>query len=227
MKITYRRWLPVLLAFATGALGVSTAVTAAASGGTDIGSGIVILGATVTCPGQPARSLDSTKAAAFMQTWLPYSIFGHAPDETPPSQLAVCHLRVADQWQSPHNRTLIVYYATDGTDAWVGMPSQDVADGVYVSKERWIRSPSPQQTRAAFEGHGKLIPVAVPSTTTAATTTTSVHSSTGATHQTSATPWIVLAAIAILVGALGVVLFRYRRTRTGGHTDAATGSSRN
>src|SRR5438046_10261449 len=43
----------------------------AATDGTDIGNGIIILGANVTCPGTAPRQLDTTQAAAFVQSWLP------------------------------------------------------------------------------------------------------------------------------------------------------------
>src|SRR5437762_14016294 len=104
---------PIAVAAAVFVVLAASPPARAATDGTDIGNGIVILGAKVACPRAAPRVLDSTQAAAFMQSWLPTSIFGKVLSEKPPSNLPICHLAVGDRWDNPQAGELRVYSASD------------------------------------------------------------------------------------------------------------------
>jgi hypothetical protein len=187
----------------------------AATDGTDIGNGIVILGANVTCPGAAPRLLDSTQAAAFMQSWLPTSIFGKVVSEKPPSNLPICHLAVGDRWDNPQAGELRVYYASDGNNVWVGMPPQILGAGATVTSERWIRSPFAERTKAAFNGHGTLTPVATaPSTTVSSPRKTSANNAVSHDGGSSSWGWLIaLLVVALVVLGAAVTMISRRRRR--------------
>ncbi|MDQ1454903.1 MAG: hypothetical protein QOH28_523 [Actinomycetota bacterium] len=187
----------------------------AATDGTDIGNGIIILDAKVTCPGAAPRLLDSTQAAAFMQSWLPTSIFGKVLSEKPPSNLPICHLAVGDRWDSPQAGELRVYYASDGNTVWVGMPPQHLGAGANVTSERWIRSPFAERTKAAFNGHGTLTPVATaPSTTVSSPRKTSANNAVSHDGGSSSWGWLIaLLVVALVVLGAAVTMISRRRRR--------------
>ncbi|MDP9335563.1 MAG: hypothetical protein M3Q30_19965 [Actinomycetota bacterium] len=195
----------------------------AASDGTDIGNGIVILGAKVTCPGSAPRQLDSTQAGAFVQSWLPSSIFGKVVSEKPPSSLPICHLTVGDRWISPKAGELRVYYASDGDNVWVGMPPQTIGPGATVDSERWILAPFAERTKAAFEGHGVLIPVTTPSTVVSSPT--SVNAAVSHDRGSSSSGWLIallVAALVVLGGVIMMISRRRRRSPTAAATNRGT-----
>jgi hypothetical protein len=203
MRTHTTSFLARLVLVVVALLAAIPATASAATNGTSIGSNIIILGATVRCPGAAARHLDSTQAAAFMQSWLFESIFGHPTIENPPANLPVCHLEVPNRWDNPQTGTMRVNYADDRTHVWVGMPPQAVAFGVDVTSERWIRVNFAQRARAAFAGHGTLVPAnTVPSTTTttapAGTTSSPAHSSSSYTGL-----FVALAVLAVALALAG------------------------
>jgi hypothetical protein len=206
-----------LLAGLTSALilvALSAGPARADNAGVDIGSHITIFGAKVTCPHQPARQLDATQAAAFLQSWLPASIFGHVTSENPPAGIDVCRLVVTDIWQGGPKTTLTALYATQGDNVWVGMPPQNLGFGAYVQSERWIQAPTPQRTKDAFQGHGQLEPVA--SDTTLPPTTAAGSATHPATNTNSSSAGLITAVIVIvlaLAAGAGAILLR-RRART-------------
>src|SRR5208282_645336 len=58
--------------------------------------GLQIIDASVTGNGpESGRTLDSSQATAFVQAWLPESVFGTPPFEDPPSTLPVYEVDVA------------------------------------------------------------------------------------------------------------------------------------
>lgn len=174
--------------------------------GTEIASGWKILGATVTGPGLTTpRHLDGAQAAAFVQAWLPASIYGQLSPEDPPPSLAVYTVDVTDTIQGNPAR-LLAYYASDGQSAWVSMPPQDLGGGASVSQQKWLIAP--QRTIAAFEG--KLAPEPVAG---ASTSKTSGHtaSSSGSKGTTSSNTPLVLAFGALVL--LALVAFGISRSR--------------
>ncbi len=212
MPITSWRCLITCAIGALIFLGLFAAPARAEGAGVDIGSQIVIFGASVNCPGQPVRELDATQAAAFMQSWLPASIFGKVTSENPPTGVDVCHLVVTDSWQGGPKTTLTALYATQGENVWVGMPPQSLGPGAYVQQERWIQAPFAQRTKDAFAGHGQLVPVALDTTappTTAASTAN--HANNGG---SSSSGWVIVVAVVLVLALIATVaglLFRRRR----------------
>src|SRR5205807_1500065 len=104
------------------------------------------------------RELNSPQAAAFVQSWLGNSIFGHPTVQDPPAALPVCRVSVrytvADRRLAP----MQVDYASDGKTAWVALPPQNLWPGAFVTVHRWtVALPS---AVAAFAGKGTPQPVA-------------------------------------------------------------------
>jgi len=204
------RFVPVMfLAFLF--LAVTPKAAPAADNGFSIGSSIVILGASVTAPSGSTRTLNSNHAAAFMQTWLPTSIFGNIANENPPKSLPVSHLSVRYTYAGTSENPMVVYYASDGHTAWVGMPPQSLWFGASVTSERWIRAPDSAKTMAAFEG--KLAAIPVPGSGTSTTTPTAApdaanHSSGGG--GTSSATWALIGAGIVIAAAAVVGALRLR-----------------
>ena len=217
---------PIAVAAAVFVVLAASPPARAATDGTDIGNGIVILGANVACPGAAPRQLDTTQAAAFVQSWLPASIFGKVVSEKPPSSVPICHLVIGDRWLSEKAGTLRAYYASEGDNVWVGVPPQTLGPGAVVESERWIRSPFADRTKAAFEGHGTFVPVA-----TAPSTTVSTPRKTGANdavaHDGGSSSWgwliaLLVVALVVVGGVITIVSRRRRPSPTAGATSRTT-----
>src|ERR1700722_4520088 len=77
--------------------------------------GLEILGGSITGSGpQAGRSLDSSQATAFVQAWLPGSVFGSPAFQDPPSTLPVYEVDVTYKYQGTLG-SMTVNYASDGT----------------------------------------------------------------------------------------------------------------
>jgi hypothetical protein len=147
--------------------------------------GIFAVKAVVSTPGQPERELSDRQATAYLQTWLPYSIFASPPQEPPPGDLPVSRI-VVTQRDENGEAPLDLLFATDGTNAWVGAPN-----AVPPPPEKWIRAPRPEQTIAAFNGELEPFCINQPvgETTTSATTAGPTSTTAGATSTSAgATP---------------------------------------
>jgi hypothetical protein len=174
-------------------------------------NGMSATGATVATPGAKPRTLNASQATAFMQTWLAYSVFSSPPQQHPPAELPVSRLNVS-LVQSGQPSTLEIFYASDGTTAWVGAPAPTPAPP--PNDQKWIRAPKPAETIAAFAG--KMAPICVDSASTAAGTSTTlgVASAPSGSSSGNGTPWI-LAIVGVLVVAAGAVAAtRLRRRRS-------------
>lgn len=164
----------------------------------ELSPGLSITAGTITGNGPASgRTLDSSQATAFVQAWLPDSVFGSPPFQNPPSQLPVYDVEL--QWKYEGTvGSMTVYYASDGTSAWVSMPPQTLWPGVVVTQQRWIQAPN--RTVAAFEGH--LTPVPVPKGRTVTAT---------APQSSLSTAWILAIAGVVVVGAgIGIAVIRKR-----------------
>lgn len=164
----------------------------------ELAGGVTVTGATVTTPGAPPRTLDANHATAFMQTWLAYSVFNKPANERPPAGLPVSQLDVKTLVSGSPGSPLVILYASDGTNAWVG------AQAPPPDNEKWIRAPQPEKTIAGFEG--RLDPIRPP---TPATTTT-----TRASHQDSSSDtgtWVIVAILAVVILVGGALALRARR----------------
>jgi hypothetical protein len=200
--------LPVALTAGAGnALTTSTTVPALPP---ELLTGISVVGAVVNSPGAKPRTLDANQATAFMQTWVAYSVFQNPPNERPPSSLPVSRLSVATDSQG----TLLIFYASDGTNAWVGAPNADAA-AKPPNNEKWIRAPEPQRTIAGFEGRlaPTRTPLPLPTTTTTAPGTTAAPSTTKATKSSdNGGLWALVAlGAAVIVAASAILAVRGRR----------------
>jgi hypothetical protein len=175
--------------------------------------GMQVLGATITGPSlDEPRELGAQEAFEFMQSWLGESIFGNPPNENPPGELGVHEIAVHTTWRD-NDLTMLVYYASDGTDAWVGMPPQDVGFAT-VDAENWIRAP--EQTQALMPGiSGDTDGDPVTATTTGgATATTDVTGDAAANtsdDDDSILPLVAIAGIAVVVAGVGAFLLGRRR----------------
>lgn len=169
----------------------------------ELAGGITVTGATVTTPGAAPRTLDGNHATAFMQTWLAYSVYSKPQNERPPAGLPVSKLDVKTVVGGSPGNPLVILYASDGTNAWVG------AEAPPPDNEKWIRAPQPEKTIAGFEG--RLDPIRPP---TPATTTT-----TRAPHKDSSSDtgtWVIVAVLAVVILVGGALALRARRRgRTG------------
>ena len=191
-------------------------VAAQAAQGIDIGNQIFIYGATVKCPAKPAYTLDATNAAAFMQSWLFDSIAGHPVAEKPPAKLPVCNVTVSDRWQNPQPGTLLSYYATDGTNVWLGFPAQAVGPGVEITSDKWIRGSFPQRTRDAIAGHGTVVPLpAAPATTPSTVAGSASPKATSRSSSGSSSAWVIVAVVlgALVIAGAAILVPRSRAKR--------------
>jgi hypothetical protein len=179
-------------------------------------AGVTVTGATITTPGAPVRTLDANQATAFMQAWLPDSVFTQPvlPNVKPPTNLPVSHLDVITVWHAQTEK-LIVYYASDGKTAWVGMPAQSFG-WAGVDHERWIVAPQSARVRQAFAGELQPVrPPPEPSTTTPSTQSKAGGSTGGGSDSSSGVWWGVGIAVIVVLGALGLFTLRRRTTGAG------------
>lgn len=166
--------------------------------------GLDLLSGSITGNGpESGRRLDSSQATAFVQAWLPDSVFGSPPFQDPPSTLPVYQVDVEYKYLGTLG-SMTVNYASDGTSAWVSMPPQSLWPGVVVTQERWILAPD--RTVAGFEG--RLTPQPVP-----APPSGSHKSAAGAVSESSSstTQLLVIAALVVLVAAAGILVIRRQR----------------
>jgi hypothetical protein len=209
-----RRLLRVVVA-AVASLTLTLVTAPAVSAGTEIAAGWEILGGTVTGP-KPStpRHLTDRQAAAFIQAWLPASIYGTLTKQDPPTNLTVYTVTVTDTINGTPAK-LVAYYTSDGTNAWVSMPPQDLGGAMFVADQTWLLAPP--RTIAAFEG--KLEPVPPAGAPAPPAAVTSAPASSVSQRSDNSSPWLLIAAsaagIAAIIAALALV--RRRRPRT---TDA-------
>ncbi len=201
----------VVAAAAVALVALSAAQAGAKEPGAPLEAGWDILGAKVTCPGSAPYTMAPQPAAAFMQSWLPDSIFNKSIiKEKPPANLPVCTVAV-DEIQSGTHDTLNIYVANNGTLAWVG-----------ADTGRWIRAPQSERVINSLAGKGTYVPPPAPAPTTTTTTKkadpTAKHSSSGS----SAWPWVLLVLGIVVVGGGGA----YALTRRGREPAAAKANPR-
>jgi hypothetical protein len=161
----------------------------------------------VTTPGSPDRTLDANQTAAFMRTWLPISTVENLPNEKPDDCLTVSTLRFDNTFSGIATPT-IVYYASDGTNAWVGMPAQNLGFA-SVAEEKWIAAPDAKTTIDAFNAPGDP-----PSTTNKCATNGRADRPEPASDDSSDSPtWLFVAVPAVIVVAAGIWLLLRSRSR--------------
>jgi len=116
--------------------------------------------------------------------------------------------------QGSQASSLPIFYASDGTHAWVGGPAPTPAPP--PNNQRWIRAPKPAETIAAFAG--QMAPICVASATTATIPNTASPLKLAAKPTGSSsgngTPWILIVAGILVVVAAAVATSRVRNRRT-------------
>ena len=177
----------------------------------DLLPGVKIGPALVVTPGKPNRHLNADQATAFIQSWLPSSIYLHLPAVKPPVGVPVSKLYMTTTYAGV-GTCITAWYAAQGTSAWVGMPAQSLG-WASVQHDTWIAAPIEQRTIAAFAGHVKPIAEsAPPTTTTTPAKSPDKAAGTGGSSSSSTALWIVIPVIVILAG-LGVWLLVKSRGR--------------
>jgi hypothetical protein len=201
----------VLVAAPAGALKHPRSSTTTSQNGnqpslSQLAPGLQILDGSITGNGpESGRALDSSQATAFVQAWLPESVFGTPPFEDPPPTLPVYQVEVGYKYLGSLG-SMTINYASDGTSAWVSMPPQSLWPGVVVTQQRWILAPD--RTVAAFEGKLTPEPVSkVPPTSHKAAAATVSHS------PSSTTPLLVIAGLVVLVAVMSLLVIRRRGAR--------------
>ena len=194
-------------------LGAATTTTTQPLKSNEYLNGVSVGPATVTTPGSPSRKLDANQTAAFLRTWLPESVLQRLPNEKPAKCLPVSTLRTKTTFERVA-APMVVYYASDGPNVWVGMPAQALGFA-SVTEEKWIRAPDATGTAKAFNAPGD-----VPGTTnncaaTAGPTGTTVTkppkpSSKGSSDSNT---WVFVAVPAAIIVAAGIWLLMRTRSR--------------
>jgi hypothetical protein len=181
-------------------------------GATAIGDNYAFTGASISSPADPTpRTFNGYQAAVFVQSWLPTAFYGKPALRDPPANVPVYRVDVMGTWGGtpPVAGTQSIYYASDGTKAFISYPQQQDPSTTPDPPPGSIWFVAPPRTIDAFNGTAKLLETAgVQEANTPRTAQTPNDSS----SSSSSTPWVlygvlVAAAIAIVIG---VVLF-FRR----------------
>jgi hypothetical protein len=163
----------------------------------------------VTTPGSAGRKLDANQTAAFLRSWLPASVLQRLPNEKPSTCLPVSTIRTKttfDRVATP----MVVYYASDGPNAWVGMPAQSLGFA-SVTEEKWIRAPDPTGTIKAFHAPGD-----VPGTTNNCASTPGSGTKPpkpSSKDSSDSNTWVFVAVPAAIIVAVGIWLLMRSRSR--------------
>jgi cobalamin biosynthesis Mg chelatase CobN len=184
---------------------------------TPIGNGLAFTSAVITSPADPnPRTMNNYQTAVFVQSWLPTALYGKPEIENPPANVPVYRVDITGTWGSQPGLTgkQTVYYASDGTKAWVSYPqNQDVTmtpTEPPPGPATWFVPP--HRVIDAFNGTAQLVETSgVDNANNPAGQVVKQPDSSGS----SSTPWIVYAivvgaAVVIIVG--GVMFFRRRRS---------------
>jgi hypothetical protein len=176
-------------------------------------NGVVVVapGATVTTPGSPSRQLSANQTAAFMRTWLPASTVQQIPNEKPPKCLPVSTIRFTNEFGGLKTPTT-VWYASDGTNAWVGMPPQQLGFAV-VQSDKWIPAPDATATIATFNAPGDPPSTTNDCASNTPTTTPTTTAKVSPDDSSSSTTWVWFAVPAAIVVAIGIWLLMRSRSR--------------
>jgi hypothetical protein len=106
------------------AAGTTTTTSSSVESSVEISAGFAFRGAVVTGPHTTTRRLTAYQSAVFVQAWIGDAIFGKPKHERLPAHVAVYRLDVTGTWGGGGEFTnRAVYYASDGTRAWIAFPS--------------------------------------------------------------------------------------------------------
>jgi len=182
-------------------------------GAVTIGDGFAFTAGVVNpLPSGPTRTMNAYQTAVFVQSWLADAFFGHPTAQDPPPTAPVFRVDVTGLW-GDSTGTLAIYYASDGTTAWISFPqdqSPASAPPTPPPATNWfVGAPA---VIPAFQGTGKLV-----------TTTTSTIENAGISIRSSdlVAPkasdhriyWFAIAAVLVVLAAVSVARERMRRRR--------------
>jgi hypothetical protein len=210
----------------SGLLVASTGLTAWAAGTTtttpssvEISAGFAFRGAVITGAGAAPRRLTAYQSAVFMQAWIGDAFFGKPKHEKLPAHVAVYRLDVSGTWGGGSEfTTRAVYYASDGTRAWIAFPSPQITPPTGApARLDWFVGPP--RLIQAFAGTAKLIPTV--GTGASPPNAAAPAAPAGHSDGSAVWPWIVGAAAAVTAvgGGLG-----WRRRRLGASRRPGTGA---
>jgi hypothetical protein len=186
--------------------------TSTTPGAVGIGDGLAFLGAVITTPGQPPREMNAYQAAVFVQSWVSEALFG-SPDRTPPpAELPVSRVEVTGDWAAAGTGQITVYYASDGTKAWIAYPEGQLpatAPTTPPPPGNWFVAPS--RAIAAFNGEGELGETLGVFNATSTPTTAGDERGAGDSGSELSPIWVVVVLAALLAGGLGWAVARSRR----------------
>ncbi len=126
------------------------------------GGGLSFRGGVVTAPGKPTRNLTAYQSAVFVQKWIVEALYGKPKHEPIPANVTPYRVDVTGTWGGGSDyETRPVFYASDGTRAWVVFPdpAKVPATGIPAQLDWFV---APPQVIAAFAGTGTLVPTASP-----------------------------------------------------------------
>ena len=123
-----------------------------------IGGDYAYSGAVVHEPGTTkTRTLNAYQSAVFVQSWLGDLYYGHPKFGPPSANLTVSRVDVTGNWGGTYT-TLAVYYATDGSQVWIGFPHQPITttpSSRPPAPGGWFIAPA--RVRQAYAGTAKLV----------------------------------------------------------------------
>jgi len=201
------------VALAPSASASETQTSTTLPAGTGIGDGLYFTSAVISTPGDPApRTLDAYHAAVFVQSWMGEAFFGKPQFQDPPAGLPVYQVDVTGTWgEVAGTGVQTVYYASDGTTAWLSYPQGQVVTATQASPpppEKWFIAPA--RTIEAFNGTATLIDTAgVVQATTPRTAPPAASDSGGS---GSGLKYGLIIALVVLVLGGGMMLYRRRRS---------------
>jgi len=202
------------LVAAAGVLASANPPAFATSQGVQIAAGWVIQGAEVTSASQTKTTQwNANQAATFFVSWYPAQLYGKLTAQTPPAGLPRHTVTITDTVNGTPQH-IVVYYETDGHNAWVMLPLQTLGPGAFVNRLVWDRAP--QRTIDAFNNRPG-VPATTPATPGSAAPHSSGNSSTGP----------ILVAVAIGVVLIGLVLYFTQRRRARSRAGSTTHNTRN
>ena len=201
-----------------GAVGAQTQpTTTTLPGSTAIDVNFAFTGATITSATDPTpRSMNGYQAAVFVQSWLPIAMYGKPELRDPPADVPVYRVDLMGSWggDQPQVGIQTVYYATDGSNAFVsypqGQPVTPTPTEPPPPPTTWFIPPP--RTIEAFNGTATLIETAGTQNAAKGRTPATPNNSTSS---SSSTPWVLYGVLiaGIVIVIVGVVLFVRRNSR--------------
>ena len=186
--------------------------TTAPAGRVGIGDNFWFTSAVITTPGESApRPFDAYQAAVFAQSWLGEAFFGHPEKQDPPPTLPVSRVDITGTW-GDLTGTMSVYYASDGTTAWLSFPDgQTPVSGPVTPPPPSNWFVAPPKAIAAFAGTAPLEETVGVNEATSVPQAAPGEAPSGSRGSSSSAIWWALLAVPVLVAVGAFIVIRRRR----------------